>query len=105
MSAPSRPMQGPIGGRRDGGMTGTVRRMMGAVIATAVLAFGAASAGAAPASGAGFPYCSWWTETTAETMNVALPDTGAAYWTTPFKAEPGLRIRSTAPTPTPATCR
>jgi hypothetical protein len=26
-------------------------------------------------------------------MNVALPDTGAAYWTTPFKAEPGLRIR------------
>jgi hypothetical protein len=29
-----------------------------------------------------FPFCSWWTETTATTVNVAFPDSNAAYWTT-----------------------
>ena len=31
-----------------------------------------------------FPFCSWWAEITATTVNVAFPDTNAAYWTTPF---------------------
>jgi hypothetical protein len=39
-----------------------------------------------------FPFCSWWFETTPQTVNVALPDTSAAYWTTPFFADPGLKI-------------
>jgi hypothetical protein len=30
-----------------------------------------------------FPFCSWWTETTAATVNVAFPDASAAYWTPP----------------------
>jgi hypothetical protein len=38
------------------------------------------------------PFCGWWFLTTAQSFNVALPDTSAAYWTTPFVAEPGLRI-------------
>ncbi|MGH3263418.1 MAG: hypothetical protein ACRDNS_15655, partial [Trebonia sp.] len=39
-----------------------------------------------------FPFCSWWLETTPQTTNVALPDTSATYWTTPFFASPGLKI-------------
>ncbi len=39
-----------------------------------------------------FPYCGWWFVTTAQSVNVALPDTSAAYWTTPFVAAPGLKI-------------
>jgi hypothetical protein len=39
-----------------------------------------------------FPYCSWWLETTPETMNVAFPDTSATYWTTPYLALPGMSI-------------
>ena len=37
-----------------------------------------------------FPYCSWWLETTPQTMNVAFPDTSATYWTTPYLALPGM---------------
>lgn len=37
-----------------------------------------------------FPYCAWWTETTATSLNVAFPDTSAAYWTTPLQATPDL---------------
>ncbi|MFM1964380.1 MAG: hypothetical protein RL134_105 [Actinomycetota bacterium] len=39
-----------------------------------------------------FPYCSWWLETTPQTMNVAFPDTSATYWTTPYLALPGMSI-------------
>jgi hypothetical protein len=39
-----------------------------------------------------FPLCSWWFETTPQSANVALPDSSAAYWTTPFFASPGLKI-------------
>lgn len=38
------------------------------------------------------PYCSWWTITTPSTMNVAFPDSNAAYWTTPYIAKPGESI-------------
>lgn len=37
-----------------------------------------------------FPLCAWWTETTATNLNVAFPDSSAAYWTTPFLATPDL---------------
>ncbi|WP_045226921.1 hypothetical protein [Methyloterricola oryzae] len=40
-----------------------------------------------------FPYCAWWLETTPETMNVAYPDTEATYWTTPFIAKTGLKLK------------
>ena len=53
---------------------------------------GAASAATAKSSVARFPFCSWWFETTPQSANVALPDTSAAYWTTPFFATPGLKI-------------
>ncbi len=46
-----------------------------------------------------FPHCSWWLETTPETMNVAYPDTEATYWTTPFIARPGLRLTVTGQFP------
>ena len=54
----------------------------------------AASTAAPPSASAsrGFPYCSWWFETTPVSANVALPDTSAAYWTTPFISEPGMKI-------------
>lgn len=39
-----------------------------------------------------FPFCSWWFETTPQSVNVAYPDASAAYWTTPFFADPGLTI-------------
>jgi hypothetical protein len=39
---------------------------------------------------ASFPFCAWWTETTASSLNVAFPDASAAYWTTPFLASPDL---------------
>jgi hypothetical protein len=42
------------------------------------------SVGAVAEAPAPFPFCSWWTETTATTVNVAFPDSNAAYWTTPF---------------------
>lgn len=45
------------------------------------------------------PFCSWWFLTTAQSFNVALPDTSAAYWTTPFLAEPGLKIVVKGPFP------
>jgi hypothetical protein len=51
---------------------------------------GAASA-AKPATS--FPYCSWWAETTPETLNVAFPDAAATYWTTPFYVEEGLELK------------
>ena len=47
---------------------------------------------AKPAIADVFPYCSWWVETTPETMNVAFPDTSATYWTTPYLALPGMSI-------------
>ncbi|GJG85034.1 hypothetical protein tb265_02150 [Gemmatimonadetes bacterium T265] len=39
---------------------------------------------------ASFPFCAWWTETTATSLNVAFPDASAAYWTTPLLATPDL---------------
>lgn len=33
-----------------------------------------------------FPFCAWWAETTATSINVAFPDTSAAYRTTPLLA-------------------
>jgi hypothetical protein len=50
------------------------------------------SAVAAKSSLPRYPFCSWWFETTPQSANVALPDTSAAYWTTPFFADPGLKI-------------
>jgi hypothetical protein len=40
--------------------------------------------GAPDTSEALFPVCAWRLLTTATTVNVAFPDAGAAYWTTPF---------------------
>jgi hypothetical protein len=37
-----------------------------------------------------FPFCAWWAETTATSLNVAFPDTSAAYWTTPLLATQDL---------------
>jgi hypothetical protein len=42
------------------------------------------SAGAVAEAPTTFPFCSWWAEITANTVNVAFPDSNAAYWTTPF---------------------
>ena len=39
------------------------------------------------------PFCSWWLMTTPSSMNVAFPDSNAAYWTTPYLAKPGESIR------------
>jgi hypothetical protein len=44
----------------------------------------ALSAGGMAEAPTPFPFCSWWTETTGTTVNVAFPDSDAAYWTTPF---------------------
>lgn len=64
------------------------------VMALGTLAAAAGSAIAVPPVQAKpFPVCSWWTETTATTMNVAFPDTAATYWTTPFLAQPGMSIQ------------
>jgi hypothetical protein len=60
--------------------------------ATATQPAGAGFAATAQQSLSRFPFCSWWFETTPQTTNVALPDTSAAYWTTPFYASPGLKI-------------
>ncbi len=53
---------------------------------------GAASTAGATDSSSSFPFCGWWALTTADSVNVALPDTSAGYWTTPFQASPGLKI-------------
>jgi hypothetical protein len=62
-----------------------------------VLALAAAStssAASATQASPRYPFCSWWFETNPQnpTTNVALPDTSATYWTTPFFAAPGLKI-------------
>ena len=44
----------------------------------------AQSAGGMAEAPTPFPFCSWWIETTATTVNVAFPDSDTAYWTTPF---------------------
>ena len=67
------------------------RRLAATSIALAALAVTTASAAGA-ATAPRFPYCSWWLETTPQSANFALPDTSAAYWTTPFVAQPGLKI-------------
>lgn len=50
----------------------------------------AADRSAAPPLADSFPFCAWWTETTATSLNIAFPDAAAAYWTTPFQATPDL---------------
>ena len=74
-------------------------KKLAALVALALLASltSVATATGAPAKpkppvGDAFPYCSWWTVTTPETMNVAFPDTSAIYWTTPYLAQPGMSI-------------
>ncbi|HEY0279402.1 MAG TPA: hypothetical protein VGC32_14145 [Solirubrobacterales bacterium] len=70
------------------------KRSLLAALVAAIAVLAVASTGASAASPQGtFPYCSWWAETTPETLNVAFPDAAATYWTTPFYAEPGLEIR------------
>ncbi|WP_239307826.1 MULTISPECIES: hypothetical protein [unclassified Frankia] len=44
------------------------------------------------AASASTPSCAWRLETTPSTANVALPDSDAVYWTTPFTVEDGLKI-------------
>jgi hypothetical protein len=59
--------------------------LRGAVIAVCLMTVTpGASALAATRTTPQFPFCSWWTETTASTVNVAFPDSNAAYWTTPY---------------------
>jgi hypothetical protein len=56
------------------------------------LSFSATCAAAQSGTSAGnFPFCSWWTETTATSLNVAFPDASAAYWTTPLLITPDLQ--------------
>ena len=63
------------------------------VTAVVALGFAVVSSAATPSdSPPRLPFCGWWFLTTAQSFNVALPDTSAAYWTTPFLAEPGLKI-------------
>ena len=50
------------------------------------------SAGVVAEAPTPFPFCSWWTETIATTVNVAFPDFSAAYWTTPFAVANDLRF-------------
>lgn len=70
-----------------------LNRVLLATLAVAIGLVGVAPGGAAAASPErSFPYCSWWTKTTPETLNVAFPDSAATYWTTPFYAEEGLEI-------------
>ncbi|MCK9878384.1 hypothetical protein MXD59_21865 [Frankia sp. Ag45/Mut15] len=38
------------------------------------------------------PACVWRLETTPSTANVAFPDSGATYWTTPFTVQDGLQV-------------
>ncbi len=64
-----------------------------ALLAVVVGLLAIVPAGASAAAAATFPYCSWWTETTPETLNVAFPDAAATYWTTPFYAEEGLEVK------------
>ena len=73
----------------------TTRRMAAILAMAAVLALVAAATGSAATATAAksrFPHCAWWFETTPQSANVALPYTSAAYWTTPFFADPGLKI-------------
>ena len=70
----------------------SVRRLIVAILATATAVLGL-TAPAHAATVKEFPFCSWWLETTATSMNVAFPDTSATYWTTPYIAEPGMKIR------------
>ena len=65
---------------------------LGVIVALACA--GTGTAATAKQSLPRFPFCSWWFETTPQNpnTNVALPDTSAAYWTTPFFADPGLKI-------------
>jgi hypothetical protein len=49
-----------------------------------------------------FPFCSWWAETTATSVNVAFPDSDAAYWTTPIPFTPDLQSVTIAGTFTDA---
>jgi hypothetical protein len=65
----------------------SVRTLLAAV--GSLIAVHGASAAPETAPGA-FPFCSWWTETTATGVNVAFPDSSAAYWTTPFTASADL---------------
>ena len=69
----------------------TQTRVLAGALLLATQLLPAASAGqpAAPLA-ASFPFCAWWTETTATNLNVAFPDTSAAYWTTPFLVTPDL---------------
>ena len=65
----------------------------GLLLAAQTLFWGAPAAGqpeAAPLADL-FPFCAWWFETTATSLNVAFPDTSAAYWTTPLLAAPDLQ--------------
>jgi hypothetical protein len=48
------------------------------------------SATTAPPLADSFPFCAWWFETTATSLNIAFPDADAAYWTTPFLAASDL---------------
>ena len=72
-------------------MSFKARVLAGALLLATQPLLGAAAAGqpAAPLA-ASFPFCAWWTETTATSLNVAFPDANAAYWTTPFLVTPDL---------------
>lgn len=61
-----------------------------ALLLASQLPLSAALAREPSALAARFPFCAWWTETTATSLNVAFPDASAAYWTTPFLATPDL---------------
>lgn len=77
-------------------LTGKARALFpaGFLLAAQPLVCAAAvgESGAAPPPLAdSFPYCAWWSETTATSLNIAFPDTDAAYWTTPYLATSDLR--------------
>ena len=77
----------------------TAQRLAAATLLAAALHLSPAAA-QAPAPAAVFPFCAWWLETTATTANIAFPDSGAAYWSTPFQVTGGLQsitLRGTFP--------
>ena len=73
-------------------MSGKARALFAAGLLLAAQPLVSATAAGQSADGLAdsFPFCAWWTETTATSLNVAFPDTSAAYWTTPFQATPDL---------------
>lgn len=72
-----------------------MRRLL-AALAAAVVTVPVAASAASPSAGLSAPVapsiCSWAAKTEPDTVNVAFPDTNAAYWSHPYVAAPGTKL-------------